>query len=511
MAAAFGLYFGNTNLCLAIHKDDKTEVVANDSGDRVTPAVVAFSNGEKSVGLAAKSEILRNPTGTICQIKSVLGASEDDVKRLAEQSACKMVCEGRRVRFEVSSGENGRQVHYSEDLLRYLFQKMFEVASSRSDSNEAFPVVVAVPPSFTEEQHKMVRLIATKVGFKVHRLINEPTAAVLAYHVGSKPSTTPCRYLVYRMGGSTTDATLVTVLGGAYTLDAHVRRSDLGGKLITKELAEHCATEFQRQMRADMRESRRGMAKLLSAAETAKHVLSTLETAQCFAESVYEGLDLSVNVSRARFESLLGPIISRCKEPLQEILTNASLTPKDIHKVVLCGGSCKVQKLRRALAAYFPEADILDSKSPDEVVALGAAAQAALLCDRDNQQDIPVSRSAPCLSKGIYIKPSTNGSLTLVIPPGTAVPTRWQCTVRPSEKQSSVCLQVYEKGDHSGGDDSATLLAKVVMKEIEENAPLVATISVRSDGSVHISCSDKQKGHTESVTLEPLTEESPVS
>ncbi|XP_077497037.1 LOW QUALITY PROTEIN: heat shock 70 kDa protein 14-like [Amblyomma americanum] len=505
MAASFGLYFGNTNLCLAIHKDGNTEAVTNDSGDRVTPAVIAFSNGEKSVGLAAKSEMARNPGGTICHLKGLLTAtSPDEVEQLASGSPCKVVAEGDQVHYEVSSADDERSTRHSRsDVLLYLFRKMFEVAESQG--SDEYPAVVTVPPEFGEEQRQLVAEAATKAGFQILRLINEPTAAALAYHMGASPSPDVCRYLLYRLGGRTASASVVAVCNGAYRLVAHATAQPaLGGRDFTAAVVDHCAQEFKRQSRgADLRESRRALARLWTAAETAKHVLATLETAQCFAESVYEGMDLSLNLSRARFESLLGPLLSRCAEPIDEVLRQAGLEASDIHKVVVCGGSTKVRRVRGLLASRFPSSQLLDSHNPDEVIALGAAMQAALLSSRGELvREVPRHVQVPALSRSIYVKTGAEGSLMEVLGHGTPVPARWQQAVARVDGESSAMLEVYEGGD--GGQD-ATLLARICMDSLEEESKLVASLSIRSDGSVHISCTDKHKSLTESVTLDAAT------
>uniref|UniRef100_L7M698 Putative heat shock protein 14 n=1 Tax=Rhipicephalus pulchellus TaxID=72859 RepID=L7M698_RHIPC len=503
MAASFGLYFGNTNLCLAIHKDGNTEAVTNDSGDRVTPAVIAFTNGEKSVGLAAKSEMARNPSGTICNLKCLLAAtSPEEVQKIASDSPCKIVTEGDRVHYEVSSADNGRSTRHScSDVLVYLFRKMFEVAESQA--SDEYPAVVTVPPEFDEQQRQLVAAAATKAGFKVLRLVNEPTAAALAYHMGTAPSPDVCRYLLYRLGGRTASASVVAVCNGAYRLVAHATAQPaLGGRDFTAAVVEHCAQEFKRQSRgADLRESRRALARLWNAAETAKHVLATLETAHCSAESVYEGMDLSLNISRARFESLLGSLLTRCAELVDEVLRQGGLEASDIHKVVLCGGSTKVRRLRSLLASRFPTSQLLDTHSPDEVVALGAAMQAALLSSRgETVRDVPHRVQVPALAHSVYIKTGAEGSLTEVLGQGTPVPARWQQPVARVESESSAMLEVYEgRGD---GQDAA-LLARVCMDGLEEESKLVASVSIRSDGSVHISVTEKHSGRTESVTLDP--------
>ncbi|KAH9364223.1 hypothetical protein HPB48_003405 [Haemaphysalis longicornis] len=181
--------------------DGNTEAVTNDSGDRVTPAIVAFSNGEKSVGLAAKSEMARNPSGTICHLKGLLGSTaSEEFEQLVRESPCKIVAEGDEVHYEVSSAEDQRSVRHSRSqVLVYLFRKMFEVAESQG--SDEFPTVVTVPPEFSEDQRKLVAEAANKAGFQVLRLVNEPTAAVLAYHMGTAPSPTPCNLGIVDLRG----------------------------------------------------------------------------------------------------------------------------------------------------------------------------------------------------------------------------------------------------------------------------------------------------------------------
>ncbi|XP_076332703.1 heat shock 70 kDa protein 14-like isoform X2 [Tachypleus tridentatus] len=495
----FGLHLGSTNMCLALHKEGKTEVIANDAGDRVTPAVVAFTNNEVSVGLAAKQGLVRNAASTVCNVKQVLGKNLQEMEQEMKNSGCKILTEG-EMKYEIEN--DGKICFYKpSDILVLLFKKMLDIAKSHVKEDESHYAVVTVPFHYQCSDYNIIRESAIQAGFTVLRIISEGGASALAYGVGQESSHSSCNCLVYRMGGTSLDITILKVMGGIYQLGSNIHRSSIGGNTLTRLLRDFCLQEFQKQYRVDIQESKRSLWKLHSAAETCKHVLSTMGSAQCFAESLHEGIDFSINITRARFESVIAPVLQQCKQPIEEALFQAGLGKNDISKVILCGGSTKVPKIQQLVADKFPNAECLNSISPDEVIAVGAGVEAALLLGKDIKERPELSSHIIAMQNTLYIKSVGSNGEDLLVPiirSGTPVPTRWQDSFHLPEGQNSVCLEFF-KG-YQDDMKQTDLLAKLVMKEIPDGV-IVVSCHIRSDGSVHFNCVEKNTGKSESVTI----------
>lgn len=501
MIPCFGLYFGTTNLCLAIHKDGVTEVLANAAGDRVTPAIVAFMNGEKSVGLAAKQGMYRNASNTITRVKRLIGGNADDIENESKISRCKVVNEG-EVRYEIE--QDGVKKCYSPfEIIVALFQTMKEIAKSHSHDEDTYPTVVTVPLNFSANQRNIIQEAAIKAGFELLRIISEPAAAALSYGIGQDSDSSDFYCLVYRMGGTSVDVSVIHVIGGMYNIVSCVQRSSFGGGSFTDSLVDFCIQEFQRQNRYNVRENKRSLMKLQSAAETCKHVLSMLGVAQCFAESLYEGIDLNINISRARFESLISGSLQQCFEPILEALDTAHVQKENIGKVVLVGGSCKIPKLQSMISDMFQSASILNSISPDEVIAVGAAEEAAIILEGVNA-DVEEEYFVKALSRDLHVKVLDNkGASTLhkVLPKGSIVPARSEHVFTVSDTQTSLCFEIYEGNENLQDDDllPTTLVSKVAFSKLC-GSKVTAVFQLKDDYSLHITCTD-ESDNVESLTV----------
>ncbi|WAR24959.1 HSP7E-like protein [Mya arenaria] len=428
MSAAYGVHFGCSSACLAVNR---------------------------AVGQAAKQGMIRNLQNTVCHVKQILGRRFDDP--VLDKNGDPM--------YEVDYKES-RKMFTPSHIAVTIYKKMLETAQSHGGLSGSQDSVLAVPPHFTAEQKKAISSAANQAGFNILRLINEPSAAVLAYDIGQTDSHYSGCVLVFRLGGVSAETSVVKVHNGMYQLVATVTEVALGGDRCTDALASFLIAEFKRQSRCDISDNKRALAKLHHAAETCKHTLSKMENALCAVDSLYDGLDFNT-------------------------------------KVILCGGGCNMPLLQKAVADMFSHCDILNSINPEEVIAIGAAKQAGLLSDLEDE-DIKLNnedRHIDCISKPICIKclSETGPELVPVFSELAPLHSRKHLDFNLPEKQTSFCLEVCE----GSKVDDVVLLAKIVMKDLPEGAKVNSTFHLRRDGHLHITCTESTTNKTESVTVEP--------
>jgi len=327
------------------------------------------------VGLAAKQGRLRNMANTVTDNKKMLvgGGGDEGVG-----SAVNVIEENGQHFYCVDFKEQETRVTPAE-ILGHLLTYLHSIAETHCKEVSEAHTVLSVPLDWSRDERSLVGNAATKVGFRVVQLISAPAAACLAYGLGQLDPGEREIALVYRVGGVSTDLALVLVAGGCYSILESVAMDGLGGHQLTEVLTTFLGREFKQKYKEDILQSKKGRAKLANQAETVKHVLSTLDTAHCYVESLYDGMDFSSNVTRARFDNQLSPVLTELMAPLSLLLTKAGLTPEDVDSVVMVGGSTKVVKLQNALANAFPDAEVLTSIPGDEVLAYGAAVHASLL------------------------------------------------------------------------------------------------------------------------------------
>lgn len=398
MAAAYGIHLGNSSASLASYSNGAPLIIANDAGDRVTPAIVALNGTEWEIGLPAKSG--QPASKSIIKHNKRLMNSDfnaEDLTYVETSSSCRIQNE-EKVVYEFETSET---TLYSnpDNIATKIYAKLFTIASHAMSNEGDLKLVLAAPLHWSTASTERLIKCAELAGFDVLQVISEPAAALLAYNI--EESAEDVNVLVYRLGGTSCDVSVVKVSGGFMTVEKNIYRSDLGGQCLTKDLADYIAAEFKQKWKLDPQESRRAMGKLLLHADNCKHVLSTLNSAHVFIESLLDGVDWSQNVSRARFENIISSKISAYMEPAQKVIESFG---GQIHKIVICGGSMKIPKLQSAIANLVPEAEVLSGISPDEVIAVGCAREAGLL------QDIPefslrdLNTEVEFLGKDIYMK-----------------------------------------------------------------------------------------------------------
>lgn len=398
MATAYGIHLGNSSGSLAVFANGAASVLANDAGDRVTPAIVALNGVEWEIGLPAKSGQASSKS-IIKHNKRLMNYdfSEDDLTYVETSSSCRIQNDDKLV-YEFETSET-KLYSNPDNIATKIYSKLYTIASHSVQNEGDLKLVLAAPLNWTSASRERLIKCAELAGFDVLQVISEPAAALLAYNI--EDSQDDVNVLVYRLGGSTCAASVVKVTSGFMSVEKNIFRADLGGQCLTKNLADYIAQEFRQKWKLDPQESRRAMAKLLHHADNCKHVLSTLNSAHVFIESLLDGVDWSQNVTRARFENIISSKISSYIEPAKQVIDSFD---GKIHKIVLCGGSMKIPKLQSAIASLLPEAEVFSGINPDEVIAVGCAKQAGMILDLPELSLNDTSTEIEFLGKDIYLK-----------------------------------------------------------------------------------------------------------
>uniref|UniRef100_A0A672H5Q0 Heat shock 70 kDa protein 14 n=1 Tax=Salarias fasciatus TaxID=181472 RepID=A0A672H5Q0_SALFA len=418
--AAIGVHFGYTCACVAIFK---------------------------IVGIAAKQGQVRNAANTVVKVKQVLGRSFSDPETQSHSARTKCrVSLDEKPYYEITAGEQ-TQLIAPEDVAKLIFYKMKETAQSAlgADVRDA---VITVPFEFAQAQKQALRDAAEAAGFHVLRLIHEPAAALLSYNIGQESSSGKSHVLVYKLGGTSLSVTVLQVSGGMYrVLSTHTDHS-IGGESFTQALAQHLASEFKRTFKHDVSSNARAMLKLMNGADMAKHSLSSLGSANCFVDSLHDGIDFDCNVSRARFELLCSALFNRSISPIRALVEQSGLSPSSINTVVLCGGSARIPRLQQMIREMFPDVDLLTSAPPDEVIAVGAALQAGLLVGREGLGPEDESVTVDVSPADILVKEVDESGaelFTVLLPSGTPLPARRHHVLSGPGHSSSLCLEIYQR------------------------------------------------------------------
>jgi len=484
MSTSFGVHIGNSSACIAVSKEGKTDVVANDAGDRVTPAMVGFNDSEIIVGLAAKQGRIRNLTNTIVNNKRLIA------KETVTDCPVTILEKGEKLVYQVDFKERDYFIS-PEKVLEHLYSYMHDIAASHCANVDESNTVVTVPLGFTQEQRQTVKQCANAAGFRVVQVISEPVAACLAH--GIEQDQDRRRVLVYRVGGSTMSATVLLVSGGCYSVLDNVEVR-LGGDSVTEVLVNYLGKEFKNKYKEDILVNKRGKAKLGVEAEKCKHVLSTLDTAHCYVESLFDGMDFSTNVTRARFDNELSKVVSDMLAPISDLLTRCNLSTSDISNVVLAGGTTKVVKIQKQLSSMFSGADISLNISPDECIAVGAAVQASLIT-----RDIDLSGPEKMFSISrdiLAISDHIEGGQTVLVHEDSTIPLRRSVNLSVVEGTEQVTVKVVFAPDTS---------LSVLTLPVQKKSKLILGVHIHRDGSTHFTLNDKSTNKSTDSLLKPAS------
>merc|ERR1712057_58277 len=499
---AIGIDLGTTYSCVGIWQNDRVEIIANNQGNRTTPSYVAFTDTERLIGDSAKNQVAMNPTNSVFDAKRLIGRKFNDpvVQSDTKHWPFKVVAkDGDKPHIQVQF--KGEEKTFSpEEISSMILTKMKEVGEAFTGKSVK-DVVVTVPAYFNDSQRQATKDAGTIAGLNVQRIINEPTAAAIAYGLDKKGAGER-NILIFDLGGGTFDVTLLTIDDGIFEVKSTAGDTHLGGEDFDNRMVNHFVQEFKRKNKKDITGNARALRRLRTACERAKRTLSSTAQTSIEIDSLFEGIDFFSNITRARFEELCQDLFRGCLDPVEKVLKDGKLSKGQVHDVVLVGGSTRIPKVQELLSSFFNGKELNKSINPDEAVAYGAAVQAAILGgDTSDAISQVLLLDVTPLSMGIE---TAGGFMTKLIERNANIPCKKQQVFSTyADNQPGVEIKIYE-GERAMTKDN-NLLGKFQPDGIPpapRGVPQIeVTFDIDANGILNVSAQDKSTGKSNQITI----------